>query len=56
MGCQHTIFDGPMVKNHDKNDNHDHEMLGFTFEMSMSIKSQCYQKFMSKLLSAIHDP
>ena len=21
-----TLFDGQMVKNHDKNDNHDHEM------------------------------
>ena len=28
-----TLFNLLMVKNHDKNDSHDHEMLGFTFEM-----------------------
>ena len=50
-----TLFDGQMVKNHDKNDNHDHEMQGFTFEMLMSIMSKRYQKFLSELLTAIRD-
>ena len=44
-----TLFDRQMVKNHNKNDNRDHELPGFTFEMSMSITSKCYQKFMSEL-------
>ena len=39
-----TLFVGPMVKNHDKNDDHNHEMSRFTFEMLMSIKSKRHQK------------
>ena len=48
-------LDRPMVKNDDKNDDHDHEMSGFTFEILMSITSKYYQKFMPELLTAIHD-
>ena len=50
-----TLFDGPMVKNHDKNDYHNHKMSGFTFEMLMLITSKRYQKFMLELLTAICD-
>ena len=50
-----TLFDGQLVKNHDKNDNHDHKMLGFTFEMSMLITSKLNQNFLSELLTAIGD-
>ena len=50
-----TLFDGHLVKNHDKNDNHDHKMSGFTFEMSMLITSKRNQKFLSELLTAIRD-
>ena len=50
-----TLFDGQLVKNHDKNDNHDPKMSGFTFEMLMSITSKRYQKFLSELQTAIHD-
>ena len=50
-----TLFDGQMVKNHDKNDDHDHEISGFTFEMSMSITFTSYQKFLLEMLTAIRD-
>ena len=50
-----TLFDGKMVKNHHKNDDHNHKILRFIFEMLMSITSKFYQKFLSELLTAIHD-
>ena len=50
-----TLFNGQMVNNHDQNDDHDHKISGFTFEMLMSIKSKRYQKFLSEMLTAIRD-
>ena len=38
-----AIFDGQMIKNHNKNDNHDHEtslVVGIQFEMLMLITSK----------------
>ena len=50
-----TLFDGQLVKNHNKNDDQDHKMLGLNFEMSMLITSKRYQKLLSELLTAICD-
>ena len=50
-----TLSDGQMIKNHDKKENHDHEMSGFTFEMLMSITSNRYPKFLSEMRTAIRD-
>ena len=50
-----TLFDGQMVKNHDKFDDHNHKMSGFTFEMSMLITSKGCQKFLLESLMAIRD-
>ena len=34
MTLKESLFDGQMVKNHDKNDYHDHEKLVFLSELA----------------------